>query len=1319
MSSDTYFPVKFLTAGNKVEEGTTPGLYLRWFVQPYLGVPGISPLDTAHIAEGEPLGFRLFYHAESGLDQPPLTPIPLDPILPKEPEVDISDVHDRPTWKGTHHPGGANHIVQLDLSAQYLFDICYLRFSYAQFKAHTLQLQYAIHSANSGQTTQHDIPLHYELLAERLEEGAVEYLTYAIQVENDDESITSLTLISDGSLLFGDFFYAGQADLPYYVWSPPGGADAWVEIPPQMYGLEPPKEPITAVGDGDMIEILNAFYETYYGVGAQQADSNHILFHHPATPGFQLDLPLVREYYAGQYADFLRGKYEEEAGTEFYISPQDAAALAANDPAIAYLFGLFRWLNWGDVSEDARLYKVQGEWPDGRRFCIYSACNTARELVRPRISTLKAQELPGDYVLYDYATFRNHSPLNTCDLSWQVKKGIANAPLANILFDPAAYLVLRGKTGSPLATYLSPFYLPRDEDVDAQGVHYVDWRDRYPQTDINKVLDGRYQYHISGFDIFGQMSDWIDDNEAVDPLPLHMGEVHKPLITLLNPQTPLENDPGAIEIPLEATKTSSGYRLKAFNSDQIRFSYSFIWPLQSRYIWNENRASQQLSLDYFRLLYMVDTPQFALTPLRIVDNTASGIRVTLAGVSSTGANADLYALLDKLGAVDTAGTLVPSMVDLALLGGILFIGRNFKVTKVTVTTATATVELMLLPADGTKKDSIEQSGYVLPQSISEQMKDVINGRLYWNKEARSGGGYLGWKTLSDANEQITPTPPVDINVALVDEIAAPNSATGTPVDLQPAASLIAYETPAAEGNYGFTIRLAANDPLCDHERFQFIALDPTSGLEPGEHLRAALPAVEQTAVPLDATQLFTPERIFAFYASRIGDDAQNPGQVLYRGEPLAFTSQAGNTEKEYILFPDITHTNWRVIVPETSIRHLPLAEFLSGRTFNDDHYLTTALAVAVEAVSSGLDAEVQDSMQSAVAEKKLSIEEYLPPPVLTLPDPPQPAFGTPASPPGYDGQSLISVKTIFAGSDLKNKLTTQQQYVPYRLPAGRVLPGGFTVEYAEIPTGGKIYMRNMVALKTRLDALKTQAGAADYLSIPALQKLFADYSEKVDDALDKEDLLKLPVSLPGEAQTVFFYALKAYDKQSGKESNAFTCLSKPVYVEDVTPPEKPVIESSKITVNNGKLDFEFTISRKLDPVSGYGHVTQAELSASTALLGPYFPHLVRDYRLYAGNRSDVIMNADDADFLTTPSANTIIGGSGRAFSIKLMPAALTLTTLDSTTAKVSGSVTFSDIQGLENMPAELHVCLRAYNYLGSPSDLVFTPMTYHTALPAP
>jgi hypothetical protein len=1309
---DTFFPVNFLTVGNKVEEGTAAGLYLRWFVKPYLGIFGIRPLHPDQLPD-QKYGFRLFYHIESGTKIPQLTPLPLDTILPREPKVGFSDVWDRPSWKATFHPSGKRTELHLDLAAHYKHDICYLRFNYAVYGGQSLRLRYAVHDSQTGSTVNHEVPLHYPVLMENLAEEASEELTYAIHVDHPDEALVGLALITDGVLELGNFYYASRADLPFYRWSPPGGSDHWVEIPPEKYAIAGPPQPlITAMPEGEMLGALQTFYERYYHLHPRQAGRNHISFLYPPTPHFQLAPPLSRDYFADQYEAFIKGKYEDE-DVDFHISPQDAAALAAHDPAIAYLFGLFRMLGWDEETAADRIYKLQGTWPDGKRFCIYSRFDPALELIRPKISGLTATPSTEDRVLYDYATFRNHHPLQTIDLSWKVPHTPLPLIGPDIWFDPAAYLVLRQNTTNRGFTCLSPFYIPREEDSDQQHTHYLDWYDQYRQTDINKILDGSYRYHIAGYDIFGQISDWHDKDCQIEPLPLHMGTVQKPRIILVDPQ----GEP--LEIPLVVTQKQTGYQIKSLNSDQVRFEISFFWPLESRYLWKKHRVTGKPSLDHFKLLYMTDIPLFSPAVFRIQSNTASGIRVKLTQVTfGSTTNHHLYELLKKLGAVQANGQLVPAGVKLFLEGGTLFFGRLFNITKVSVMPAAAAIELILLPADGTKKDTIEQSGYVLPKSIEEQSSKPINGQLHWNQEA---GSYASWNILSFAGEMIQPTPLIDLNEVLISENKTPNTPAGAPPDLQPYVGLKAYETPQAEGDYGFVISLPATHPLCAHDRFQLVPLDAAAGRSPGEYLRTALTTEEQTAVPLSATKLFSPERIFAFYANRIGDDTQVAGNVLYRGQPLPLTSQAGNVEKEFMLFPDDGHTIWRVVVPNVATKQLPLAEFLAGKTFNQDHYVTTSLSVGVVAVVSGQDTEVKDSLQGTVAIKKLSIQEYLEPPVIQIPDKPQPVFGIPASPPGYDGNSLISVKKIFSGYDLESQLTTGQSYLLYRLPAGRIRPEGegFPVTYAKMPNTARIYRRNMLVLKQKLDDLKSQAGnVTNYLDAAQIQQRFQDYAEKVEaQPLNKQSFLRLPVTLPGESQTVFLFAIKAYDPTSGKESTAFTCLSKPVYVEDPTVPETPYIKGLDITRQGNKMGFTLAVGRKLNAVNGFGYASEANLTSQPDLLGSYFPHFIGRFRLYATTRPEIAAKPDESDFVPVVNGATPVGGSGNHFCIKLLPQALTVSEdqNDLTTVKITGSVAFSSSIKLEDMPARLFICLRGGNYMGMWSPLKFIPASYREA----
>jgi hypothetical protein len=1316
MSTNTNFPVKFLTIGNKVSKGTTSGLYLRWFIKPYLGVIGTSPLYLSQIQGRQQgrCGFRLFYNIESGDEIPKLNPLPLDPILPKETKVNISDVHERPTWKATYHPIGEKTQLQLKLVDHYQQDISYLRFNYKIYRGQELELHYKIYSSNTGTTTNHKVPLHYQVLQENLEEQDSEDLTYAIHVDLTDESISEVTFISNRSVVVGDFYYAGRSDLPFYIWSPEGGADLWTEIPSTKYKImQPPELLITSITEDEMLSTLKEFYDIYYNIQPHVSEINQISFHFPPLPQFQFNPPLSRDYYADQYGELIKGKYESGNGTDFYISPQDAAAMASNDPAIAYIFGLFRVLDWDQETESERYYKVQGTWPDGKRFCTYSKFDPNLELANPRIRKLEAVQESSDLVIYDYATFRNHHPIHTCNLSWEIIFAPTPPQGPDIWFEPSAYLVLRQKSGLQILNCLSPFFLPQEDDFYDNRLHYLDWYDQYKNTDINKVLDGKYIYYLAGYDIFGQMSDLKKTGRQIDPIPLHMGEIQKPLVTLIDP---LDNP---IEIPLVVIKTSSGYKLKEYNTEQLKFNFSFFWPWESRYIWTNNRATGNTTFDYFKLLYMNDTPLVSPVVFKIQSNTSSGIQVEVDQVRSDGfaggaKNSALYDLLYKLDAVDANEQLVTIKVESILNGGSLYFGRQFNITRVTVSPSMGEIILMLLPADGTKKDTIEQDCYVLPKNIEEQTSSEIAGSLYWNLEATNGSGYLGWKTLSSVGEKIQPAQLLFYNGTFIEENKTPNTPLGAPNDLQPSIGLKAYEPPDQEGEYGFIIKLEKTNNLSDYDNFQFIPHDPTSGQDPGEYQRVDLSELEKAAVPISASSLFTPERIFTFYASRIGDDPQDSEKVEYRGDPLSYVSREGNVDKEYILFPDTIHKDWIVIVPNVCKKSVQLSELLANNNFNQDHYLITSLSIAVEAIASSQENEVKNSMQSAIGIKKLSIEEFLPPPVFSIQDKPQPEFGTLASAPGYDGDSLIRVKKIFENYNLENLLDINKQYFLYRLPAGRLIPEGFSVEYAKFGSAD-FYMRNMFALKTKLNTLKSQDGnATNYLDVQSTQKLFNDYAEKVNEqAFNKDSFIKMPVTLPGESQTVFLFSIKAYDQFSGKESNDFTCLSKPVYVEDITPPESPYLKFIEIIRQGNNMSFEFEVSRKLDAVDGYGYVSSTPTLANNPdLLGIYFPHFIGRYRLYACNRTEIISNPDESDFAPVFNSSTPIGGSGKRFCIKVMPTVFSISELDAQTVKISGSVTFSTGIELDNVPSQLFICLRAGNYLGQWSPLSFIPVTY-------
>ena len=355
MSAPTHFPVRFLTVGKAGDRPTAPGLYLRWFVKPYLGVVGISPLHPSKLAarERRALGFRLFYDVEFR-DIPPLKPLPLDPVLPRDRDFVATEVWQRPGWRAFYSRETTEATVELNLLHRYKHAIGYLRFNYELYADQSLTLSYSVHSEHTHTTTVHQVPLHYRPLTQALGRGQHEELSYAIHVDQPDESITEISFISDGSLAVGDFFFADRADGQFYLWSPSGGGGEWKEIESDQYLLRTLSDPAIRPAEGrSLIRAMTEFYDMYYGVPPHDSDGNGISFFFPELPQFQLTEPLTREYIADQYDAFCRGNIER-GRDRFYIPPQDAAALASSDPAIAYLMGLFRVLGWSEETRQER-----------------------------------------------------------------------------------------------------------------------------------------------------------------------------------------------------------------------------------------------------------------------------------------------------------------------------------------------------------------------------------------------------------------------------------------------------------------------------------------------------------------------------------------------------------------------------------------------------------------------------------------------------------------------------------------------------------------------------------------------------------------------------------------------------------------------------------------------------------------------------------------------------------------------------------------------------------------------------------------------------
>ena len=1337
MSVETHFPVNFMTIGKKDDKGTAKGVYLRWFVKPYLGIVGISPLHPSgeHGEKALEYGFRLFYNVKSS-QIPDLNPIPIDNILPQERPYFVIGHRERQGWKAFYYKDLKELEVTLSL-LPYKTDVRYLRFNYRLHRRQRIRLRYKIHNISSKTETAHEIPLHYETLVDAIKRREYEDLTFAIHTKSLDECITEITFISNSTLLLGDFYYADPSKAPFYLWSPPGGKIEWKEIESNQYLMRELNHQLIQPGAPEsLVTIMEEFYDKYYKITPNQIDDNDkINFAYPDLAQFQLEQPLFREYIAKEYDLFLEGKMEPDPGSksEFHISPQDTAALISTDPAIAHLIGLFRVQESNSEEEDVIIYKIQGTWPDGKRFCIYSRYLSSLELGPPRISSIKAKQKDSERVLRDYLTFRVHHQINISDLYWEETQGGSTG--GETWLRPVAHIILRSSLEKKYLDCLSPFFIPQVEksQTHPNEIHYIDWYDTYPDTDINKVLDGDYEYHLACFDIFGQMSDFSKESTHIDQSKLEPGEIEKPEITLSKlPDPTTEGSLEQIEIPIEIIREGSTFRHRKYNSEYLTFDFSFFWPWACRYVWDRNRATGKTSLDYFRLLYLVDTPVYSIARFNILSNTASGIEVELEEVreyagGQQAMNEDTFSILKKLGSVNEDGTLMATKTEAALKGGSLVFGQEFEIVNVAVSVPQASIKLLLLPPQQNIRKKIQEEGSY--PDIQTRFS-VQSGQLYWNVDAEYNGIRVGWENLSYVGEEIEPSTIVDYDGILISEENTPTTPVEIPQDLEPKTGLTSYVSPEEEGDYHFTIKLPKDDPISNFRRLQILAREPGGDFEPGEYDRDSLPPDYEIDIPESAKTLFSEDRIFSFYLVLIADDQNN---MVYRGEPITFTSTVGGVYKEYLVYPDASHDKWRIIVPNIiEGKELPLNLFLEGRSFNDDNYLSSSLSIAVEAVVTEEDPEVKNSLQFIIATKKLGFVEYMPPPIIVMPEKLQPTFGIDAYPPDLYGNSLISVSRIYDGNELESQLPDDLDYLLYCLPADRLVPGGMPIEYAKDPDRDDAYRRNMIALKQAISS-PTGEGLANI----QVEQTFSQFAQKVEDkALPKDEFIDLPVVLPGESRTVFLYAIKAYDKKAKKESENFVSLSKPVYVEDPTKPSSPIIRYADIALNTDTLEITLKVERKLEATKGYGYATENNL-IDFNLMGDNFPHFVKQYWLYLSNETDVVISPEDSNFtlineMNRPIGSTDVGGlpahlpdfDPRKFSIRLSPQVQPPGTLniiesseDSAQVEVFTELIFDETRlqsvsrSISDMPSKLYLCLRAENYLGQLSPLSFLPCT--------
>jgi hypothetical protein len=1341
MAQDTHFPVEFLALHKPAGGPTAPGAYLRWFVQPYLGLPGIDPLHPSgrHGRRIADCGFRLFFSAEYDR-QPEPSPLDLVPLLPDEQQIRAADLVTKPGWKAILRRGDHQARVDVDLRSQFGDQVCYLRFNYTLCARQTMALHYTIHNRSTGADTPHRVDIHYDPLITRLGRGEQEPLSYAIQVEEDDESIAGFALVSNRSILLGDIKYALAGDLPFYVWSPAGGSGIWTEVPANAQLIQTLNSQLIQPGPyRAMVRALTDFYGRYHGLNPHQVRGNQsVSFEFPDLSATGLAQPPLREYAASQYREICEGGYEPGPGEEHrvYIEPQEAAALASADPAIAYLLGLFRVLSGEGPAQQRCHFKIQGTWPEGQRYCIYCPYDPAEQLVQPPMAQVQVRSQSSTRVVRDYATFRTHHRINVADVSWPETEG--GKAGQDVWLGPVAYVIVAESQAQQALACKSPFYVPQEWEIYGQPaeVHYTDWLDYYHATDIHKVLDGTYTYQVAGFDVFGQLSAFQSATAPIQPARLAPSEIQRPEIALS--KLPSLDEPGKHEradIPLEVEKPGSKYMLRGHGRDYLSFDYSFFWPLEARYVWDKNRKTGQTAVDYFRLLYLADVPLSSGVLFDALIPQGDGASLKLEGIQAAGStsqplNTALFALLQKLGAIDAAGQLLPAVVKAALEGGTLVSQQAWDVVKVTVAPAQAALELELVPASDASREAIKHPAFpVVYYYMINAPK--LTGQLFWNPEATFGGSRIGWKYLTPAGVKVRPPAPVVRNERLVSAITTPTAPEALPADLAQrvgvvAAKAVPAHAPPAGTQYGFVIRLDAGDTLAQYDRFFFVPVDPNSTLAPGEYPKGSPPPGTDVEYPSSVQTLFSEDLVLSFFAARSADDPDHPGKVIYRGEALPFRSRHGNDRDELLLFPSVAHRAWQVVAPATvGERSVPLAEFTQAG-FGAGNYLTSSITMALEAVVSGQDHEVRTCLQSTTASYKLSLARHLDPPKLQVPGATPPSFGRAAGPPDYHGVSLIRVRSIYDDLDLETKLGQGQKYLLYALPANRVVPQGMGIEYAVDAGSGNTFRRNMAALKTALQAYHP----SNPLSQAGLQKLFADFGQRVHaTALDKAAFLDLVVELPGESRTVFLYAIKAYDPVARKESAQFTALSRPVYVEDATPPAIPRLRDADLVLReeplktgslptHQALNVELSVSRQLEEAAPFGYATADDLNKYPDVLGASFPQMVAGYRLYlsTGHDLETLVCPDDSDFAPLAKGSWLGDSAFKAdewqVRLDLVAEDIHPSEGEAGPVRVTAKVRFDPAVELERLPSRLYFCLRAENYLGQVSTLSLSPVSY-------
>ena len=1344
-----WFPLELLAVGRSGRGATAPGTYLRWLVKPYLGIPGVAPLR-----ESRRDGFRMFFAARHDAP-PPLEPIDLGPTLRDDQLDAIVDVADQPGWKAFMPRAGRPVKLEVRLGGHFGNDVVYLRLDYRVHTQQELHLHYVVHDAAAGTDVEHAVPLHYENLStalsrrerERGEPDPFEDLSYAIHVDELHESITGMWLVSNQPIVFRGVYIARAANRSFYRWSPPGGDSVWTEIGSHMQLLRTFDDQLIRPGRPDrLVEAMAEFYERYYSVAPHSADRHRwIHFSHPHITTLSLAEPLARHYDAEQYDQLLQG-YEPRAHAPSmaHLPSQHATALASADPAIAYVLGLFRVLSVEPGEFGACVFKIQGTWGEGRRVAAYRDFDPNVGLSPPRMRPVTATPASSDRVVRDEATSRTHTHISVADVAWS--EPTAEHSSSSIRFGPVAYLLVCRDSVRRGHRCRSAFFVPQEDDVGSAGeLHFTDWYDEYAGTDIPKVLDGDYGYAVSAFDLFGQLSDFESDDVTVSPVRLEPGEIQKPQVRLSRAPDPAQptdqSKKTALDIPLEVEPQGSGYRLRAFNRDHVKVDYSFFWPLDARYLWDRNRKTGSPSVDHFELWHLPGTPRQAGVSLRVVDNGADGVVCELDDVASGRTrNRALFALLDRLGAVDATGDLRAGPAEQALVGGSLALELNWKIVSATIDATQQLITLGMVPAaDAAHKRLAAERGWL--DGITLRTEGPHHGELYWNPDAKYASQPLGWQRLGNPTLEVRPSPPIAHSGQLVAAAHMPVGDVGLPPDLSTTVGLTAVAlspptlppvaAPAVPNH--FIVRLPAQAAAAKHDRLMIVPVDATSALEPGEYPAPPLPNEAGIDHPEDVTTLFSEDRLVAFTVTRMGDDPQYPNTAVYRGDPVSFTSTVAGSAGEYLVYPDPAHLAWQIVTP-TIVHDLevPLAALFEGRTFGSDAYTSSTLTVAARAVTSALDPEVTNSLQQPQAALKLGFALYQAPPKVVVPGKPQPSFGLDAGAPDFEGISLIRLETIYSGYGLDAKLSNSYNYTLFRLPAERIVGGDVQIVYAQNVAAGGMYQRNLQQVSGALATIH----ATDPLGTKTLQEAFDDRGQRMQQTpLPKKAFLRSAVPLAGNASTVFFYALKPSDPASGKEADAFVALSPPVYVEDPSSLHRPEIVRSDFRMSQRPVagttitsfDFEFGVRRRLNDFPRYGYAAPTDLTSSR--LGADFAQLIAGYTVYVATvnlarKEEVerLVSPNNSDFAAITGPKERIGDGNAsidlgALAIMIDPGRLSYSSSPSALEIVTiiGSVDFAPGIDPSKIPSRVFTCLRAESYLGQRSPLDLSPMALRGA----